>query len=388
MSKIELILQHFLEKIPDSAKQIKDRYVNLYSNYPEDFKRVFSYLHQTLNELFEFLNSKNRGTGGYYNAHESRQLLFIIESVEDMNRDLIGYGEEIVTASNYQAILDSTRLFLAPYNGSAIPENFPKIHLIHHEPVFSTATTKIRIPSNQCLDLHLIWEGAFSTVSKFTDPSYGKTFAVKKLKKSVTAREIERFEREFKILNWLNFPYILEVYSFDSEKHSYTMEYCDITLKNYVTKNSNKLTFLTRKRIALQFLYATNYLSLKKILHRDISYNNILIKEFEGAAMIKLSDFWLIKEHDSNFTKIDTEVKWTIIDPSLTSFKDYSILNEIYAIGFVVNFIFTWKQSFQASKTSLSKIIEKCTSSDLKSRYQTIGEIISIIEVLPEETTL
>jgi eukaryotic-like serine/threonine-protein kinase len=156
MSKVELILQHFIEKIPDPDKEIKDRYANLYSDYPKSFAKIFSHLHQTLNELFEFLNSKNRDSGGYYNAHESRQLLFIIEGIEDMNRDLIGYGEEIITLDEYQKIFDSTRLFLTRSGGSNIPENFPKIHLIHYEPVFSTVATKIRLPFNQHLDLRLI----------------------------------------------------------------------------------------------------------------------------------------------------------------------------------------------------------------------------------------
>lgn len=383
MSKIELVLQHFIENLPDT--EIKDRYANLYKDYTESFTKVFAYFHQELNSLLEFLNIKNAGNW-HYNAHESRKLLAIINGIDDLNRDLIGYGEEIVIFNDYQKILNEIGPFLNTSGGSPIPENLPKIHIIHHEPVFSVSSKKILItPTNQHQDLQIIGEWAFSKVSKYKDPSYDKYFAVKKLKKNSSDREIERFKKEFEILRQLNFPYILEVYSFDTEKNSYIMECCDTTLYKYIEKNNTRLPFATRKRISLQFLYAMNYLNSKEILHRDISYNNVLIKEFEGAVMIKLSDFWLMKEPGSDFTKVDTEIKWTIIDPSLISFKDYALHNEIYSIGFIVHFIFTGKKSFQSSKTSLSKIIEKCTSQNLESRYRSIGEIINIVEILPQE---
>lgn len=69
------------------------------------------------------------------------------------------------------------------------------------------------------------------------------------------------------------------------------MECCDTTLDKYITRNNTRLSFGTKKRIALQFLYAMNYLNFKNILHRDISYGNLLVKEYENAVVIKLSDF-------------------------------------------------------------------------------------------------
>lgn len=380
MSKIDLILQGFLEKIAD--KNIKERYIKLYEEYWVTYATLFGYFHQELNNLFEFLNIKN-DSNKHFNAEPSRELLFIIKSLDDLNMDLDVYWEEIIIADKYKKIIDIAREFLCSSGWSPIPEVFPRIHIVNYEPIFSTNSRKVVIQNTrQSLDLQVIGEWAFSLVSRYKDPTYNKYFAIKKLKKGSSEREIERFKKEFEILKKLNFPYILEVYCFDETQFSYTMEFCDTSLLKYISANNSKLPFASRKRIVLQFLYAINYLHHKKILHRDISYNNILIKQFEWAVIVKLSDFWLMKEVWSDFTKIDTDIKWTIIDPALTNFKDYDILNEIYSIGFIINFIFTGKKSFNSDDTDLSKVVEQCTTSNTKKRYQSVTHIISSIEGL------
>lgn len=83
----------------------------------------------------------------------------IINGIEDLNRDLIGYGDEIIVFSDYQIILSEVKLFLNSSGGSPIPEDFSKIRIIHHEPVFSVSTKKILItPINQHQDLQIIGE--------------------------------------------------------------------------------------------------------------------------------------------------------------------------------------------------------------------------------------
>ena len=85
----------------------------------------------------------------------------------------------------------------------------------------------------------------------------------------------------------------MEAYAYDKSKNHYSMEYCDSTLGDYIRDNNDKLSWSTRKRIALQFPYGINYLHIKGVMHPDISRRNVLIKKYDlGAVVVKLSDFW------------------------------------------------------------------------------------------------
>ena len=116
------------------------------------------------------------------------------------------------------------------------------------------------------------------------------------------------------------------------------MDYCDTDLEKYISKNNTKLNSDIRKRMVSHFLYSINYLHSKNILHRDISYKNILIKLYDNnIPIIKLSDFGLIKDIEFNITSSDSDMKGAIRDPSLDSFKNYEKRNDIYNIGFIIN---------------------------------------------------
>ncbi|MFZ3267673.1 MAG: protein kinase family protein [Mycobacterium sp.] len=229
----------------------------------------------------------------------------------------------------------------------------------------------------------MIGEGSYAKVFSFIDPDYGIKVAVKRAKKGLDERDLHRFKTEFDILKRLSFPYIVEVYQYDETRDEYKMEFCDETLRKYIAKRNHRLGFATRKRIALQFLYGINYIHGQNLFHRDISLQNVLVKVFGGGAvLVKLSDFGLAKDHTSDFTRTKTEMRGTIRDPLLASFKDYDVRNEVYSIGWVLSYIFTGRDSLAHGDDEVGRIIQNCTANDVAQRYPDVRSVITDVERL------
>lgn len=383
MTKEDLIIKDYVERFEGAIDG--DKFTRLYEDQKQEIKLIFAYFHQQFNNLFDFLNQKN-AINKHYNADASRDLLELIEAFEEFQYAMKQVGHEIVLGKTYQDAVKECKTFLANSGGSAIPDDFAPITIVRYDPILELANKIIKVNGRSTpYKLVMIGEGAFSIVQRYRDPFYNRDFAVKQAKKTSTEREMDRFKKEYEILAKLCFPYILEVYSYDDSKNSYIMEYCDSTLYDYISQNNTKLKFLSRKRIALQFLYGINYLHLHSILHRDISYGNVLIKKYDhGAAVVKLSDFGLMKDGASAFTKSDSEIKGTIIDPALERFKDYNVQNEMYAVGFILNYVFTGKHNLVNDDTEINKIIMKCTDRNPLKRYEFVTDLIVDMEKLSD----
>lgn len=348
-----------------------------------EFGHMFAVLHEALNLHFEAINGRAMSTRHYW-AQNSRDLITLFEELRDDLYVLKRIGLNVVLDPAYEEAIERCKPWLSPSGGSSVPEDFELVTVIKYEPVFNRpdATIKLQKQSLQ-IPLTLVGEGSYAHVYSYVDPDYGITFAVKRARRDISDRDLERFKQEFSIMKRLSFPYIVQVYLYDESRNEYRMEYCEQTLRKFISSRNSALGFPSRKRIALQFLYGMNYLHGQNLLHRDVSLQNVLVKVFEsGAVLVKLSDFGLAKEAESTFTRTQTELRGTIIDPSLVSLKDYGVAHEMYSIGWILSYIFTGKEVLALDASAVGRLIQKCVDHDRLSRYQSVMDLVADVEKL------
>lgn len=382
--RAQFMLDDLREKYADlPASRAFER---LYEDDPA-WGHMFAVLHKRLNEHFTAINGRAKSTQHYW-AEPSRDLLALIEEVETDLHMMKRAGTDVELADSYQHALDRCRPWLSPSGGSAVPDDFELIEVEAYEKVFVHVAKSLTLQNrDMTAELKMVGSGSYAHVYSYIDPEYGIKFAVKRAKGNLDPRDLQRFKQEFDTLKRLSFPYVVEVYRYNEARNEYRMEYCDTTLREYIGKRNARMSFGARKRIALQFLYGINYLHVNDLLHRDISLQNILLKVFDsGAVLVKLSDFGLVKDRASEFTRTQTEVKGTIRDPMLSSFKAYDVVHEMYAVGHVLAYIFTGKESLPGSDDTVGQIIHKCVVHDLAGRYQSVSELIVDVETLDAPT--
>ena len=228
-----------------------------------------------------------------------------------------------------------------------------------------------------------IGEGSYAKVFRYTDEFYKKDFVLKRAKSDLNEKELARFRKEFEEMKSLYSPYIVEVYSYNEERHEYTMELMGCTLEKYISNNNPSISLQTRKNIIIQLLRVYGYLHSKGIYHRDISPKNVLIKQYEDIFVVKISDFGLVKVVDSDLTSENSELKGSLNDPSLKveGFANYGLLHEIYAITLLFVYIITGKTNWaKITNPSIKSFMDKGTNPDKSKRFQTLDELGNAIK--------
>lgn len=367
-----------------SEKGLNSEFEDLYSNVEHNkLREVMMTLHYNFTALFRLMNER-LPTGeneAHFWAEPSRELIYTI----DMTLGLLNATKKSKYAFKidqyYYKVITTCRDFLCSSGGSTIPPHMQKIELYYVQPIFSMSNsiTVESVLAESTYELKQIGEGSYANVYKYKDTFYNRNFVVKRAKKDLSEKELERFKREFEEMKQFSSPYILEVYCFNEDKVEYIMEYMDYTLDKYISLKNSSLSLQKRKSIVQQILRAFDYIHSKGRLHRDISPKNIFIKEYDDILVVKIADFGLVKIPNSELTTVNTEFKGYFNDPTLVleGFDTYNILHETYALTRIVYYTMTGKTNTdKITDDGLRAFVKRGLSTDKSKRFQNAKKMI------------
>ena len=173
---------------------------------------------------------------------------------------------------------------------------------------------------------------------------------------------IKRFLEEARnMAKFVNMPYIVDVYNFFEENNTayIVMEYLDgVDLKQYVQIAGGKISFEDALKILEPIMIALDEMHRKKLLHRDVSPDNIFITVDQHIKLIDFGAARLSREDEEATLSI-------IVKPGYTPPEQYrgksrqGAYTDIYALGATLYWCITGEKPEES--------IDRKISDDLKS---------------------
>lgn len=380
-----------INAITTSYKELTDdinlEYVDLYKEFEDEkLRMVLSTLHHLLTESYITMNQllPSEDYTRHFWAEDSRKLINIINIINKLKGKLLNSELSFKLDNYYANVLKNSKEFLSKSGGSEIPPFTESVDLYYEIPIFiPTNSLNISREDKKIFsDLKPIGEGSYASVYKYKDEFYDKEFVLKRAKKKLDTKELERFKIEYEQMKSLSSPYVTEVYRYNGDENEYIMECMDYSLESYLKKFQDKLDFNAKRKIVFQILNAFKYIHSKDILHRDISPKNILIKKYEDVLIIKVADFGLVKIPESGLTSLMTDFKGAFNDLSLEQegFSSYNILHETYALTKLIYYTMTGRTNIKIDSiknSDIKQFVSKGISLDKNVRYKNVDEMIS-----------
>jgi len=179
-------------------------------------------------------------------------------------------------------------------------------------------------------------EGTYGVVYKATDKITGEVVAIKKIKLDHSDEGIPATTlREISMLKQLSHPCIVHLKKAEYEeggKLYLIFEYVEQDMKGYLESLTKPLNPPTIKRLMYQLICGLHHCHRKRILHRDLKPQNILIGQ-DGA--LKIADFGLGREHGIPIERFTHEVVtlWYRSPEILLGTEKYSGAVDMWSVG-------------------------------------------------------
>ena len=185
--------------------------------------------------------------------------------------------------------------------------------------------------------LDKLGEGTYGVVYRCKNKETNQIVALKKIRLENEDEGIPSTAiREISILKQLKHPYIVNLLDLiHGEKKLYLVfEYMDHDLKKYLDLNNGPLNPQLVKSYLYQILSAIKYCHSKRILHRDLKPQNLLI---DKEGIIKLADFGLARAFSIPIKTLTHEILtlWYRAPEILLGQKEYSTPVDMWSVGLI-----------------------------------------------------
>ena len=216
----------------------------------------------------------------------------------------------------------------------------------------------------------ILGKGAFGKVNIALHLASGRLVAIKSFnkKKLVTRRAKRKIKTEIEVLSKLRNPFCTQIYDyFETDTHILiVMEYICGDLLGFMRKRS-KITESTAKIIFKQIIKGLQYIHKKKIVHRDIKLDNVLI---DLTNTVKICDFGvsrILQPGDTMYEHCGTPA---YIAPEIFKNEGYEGYScDIWSAGVTLYYMLAGVQPFKGGK------IEELKEIIMKGEYEQIKDI-------------
>lgn len=183
--------------------------------------------------------------------------------------------------------------------------------------------------------LEKLGEGTYGIVYKCRNKDNQELVAVKKIRLENEDEGIPSTAiREISILKQLKHPNIVNLMDLihGEKKLHLVFEFLDYDLKKFLDQNGGPLHPQLVKSYLYQMLDAITYCHSKRILHRDLKPQNLLI---DKQGYIKLADFGLARAFGIPIKTLTHEILtlWYRAPEILLGQKEYSTPVDIWSVG-------------------------------------------------------
>jgi serine/threonine protein kinase len=168
--------------------------------------------------------------------------------------------------------------------------------------------------------------------------------------------------REISLLKELKHPNIVSLYDVihTEKKLTLVFEFCDLDLKKYMDQHNGIISKNTMKSFLYQLLRGVAFCHEKRVLHRDLKPQNLLINK---KGELKLADFGLARSSGIPVRSYSHEVVtlWYRPPDVLMGSRNYSTSIDIWSAGCIFAEMVTGRPLFPGSNANdqLQRIFKK-----------------------------